>query len=264
MYYKELLKKLRVVEPKTESIISVRGGAEDSRTSEDILSLSRDWVNQIKSSARAASAAVSKETRNSFSDGFLQTFKQNSEKPVEPEVRKEAFVEKRSTTSPSTYANKRPSEYTSFKDAIDATEGGAAYDTLFSFSQREGKRFAGVDVSKMSLRELKQFANPSGEYGQWVKKTLAESGQKARVATPMGRYQFVGSTLFGLAKEMGLSDDTIFDAKTQDMVFDYYLKKTINSADTTEGKIAALRGAWEGFKSVPTATLASLLAKYEG
>jgi len=77
-----------------------------------------------------------------------------------------------------------PSNISSFLGVMDKHEGGGSYDTLFGHSQDK----FGVKPSEMTLGQLYAFSDPSGEYGQWVK------GQVGRVATPMGRYQFVGTT----------------------------------------------------------------------
>jgi len=277
MYYKEILKNIRAnlntPEVQTQSLITAKGEEKDQRTTEDLLSISRDWLSQIKNSSREAMKLAPKSS-GSFTDNFAASFSATSKKVKEAKEeeakqavakeRKDGFIARRSEESPSTYAPKRPSEFTSFEDAIDATEGGGDYNTLFGFSEKEGRAFEGVNVSEMTIGELKKFANPSGEYGQWVKQELANSGQKARVATPMGRYQFVGSTLFPLAKELGLDDNTVFDKTTQDQLFNHYLGKTMSSAETMDGKLKALRGAWEGFKHLPDATLSALVEKYEG
>jgi predicted trehalose synthase len=129
-------------------------------------------------------------------------------------------------------------------------EGAGNASTLFGHSQNGG-RFDGVDVSKMTLAQVKEFSRPDGEYGQWVKQQLAASGQKARVATPMGYGQIVGTTLRNTAQALGLSDDTIFDAATQTKMVDYLATQRIKSASTAEGRRAGMRAEWEGFKNVP-------------
>ncbi len=142
-----------------------------------------------------------------------------------------------------------------FVALTDKVEGGGDYDTLFGFSNRN--RYSGTKVSQMTIGEIKAFAKPSGDYGQWVK------GQVGRVATPMGRYQFVGTTLAAVANKMGLPDDTVFNQTTQDAMFKNYLGEKIASADTMSGKIAAVRAGWEGYKSVNSATLAKLITDFE-
>lgn len=139
---------------------------------------------------------------------------------------------------------------------IDKHEGGGRYDTLFGHSQNSGQ-FAGVDVSKMTLADVYQFSDPSGEYGQWVK------GKVGRVATPMGRYQIVGTTLRSAAKEMGLPPETVFDQNTQDSIAGHLAKRRLAGAGSPAAKRAAMRSEWEGFKHVSDSVLDDAIAKYE-
>lgn len=139
---------------------------------------------------------------------------------------------------------------------IDANEGGGRYDTLFGHSQNGG-RFGGVDVTKMTVADALAFASPSGEYGQWVK------GKVGRVATPMGRYQIVGTTLRGAVDELGIAPDTLFDAKTQDTIAGHLAKRRLSGAQSPAAKRAAMRAEWEGFKNVDDATLDAAIARFE-
>lgn len=139
---------------------------------------------------------------------------------------------------------------------IDAKEGGGRYDTLFGHSQNGGK-FDNVDVTKMTLGQVYDFASPKGEYGNWVK------GQVGRVATPMGRYQIVGSTLKSAAAELGLAPYTLFDAKTQDMIAGHLASRRLASASSQAAKRAAMRAEWEGLKSVSDEALDRAIAQYE-
>lgn len=139
---------------------------------------------------------------------------------------------------------------------VDRTEGGGGYDTLFSFSNREGGQFSSISVSQMSIGELKDFAD--GPYGEWSK------GQLGYKATPMGRYQIVGTTLSQTAKEMGLHDNIVFTPEVQDAMFHHLAKKAISGKTSAAGKREALRGTWEGFKSVSDAELDAAIADFEG
>jgi len=143
-----------------------------------------------------------------------------------------------------------------FASLLAAKEGGGRYDTLFGHSQNGG-RFAGVDVSKMTLDQASDFASPSGEYGQWVKSKVG------RVATPMGFGQIVGTTLRATAKEMGLPGDTLFDERTQTAMVNHLAAKRIRGAKSQAAKRAGLRAEWEGFKNVSDADLDRAIAKFE-
>lgn len=140
---------------------------------------------------------------------------------------------------------------------IDATEGGGQYNTLYGHSQNGG-RFNGVDVTNMSLAELYDFSDPSGDYGRWV----AEN-DGGTVATPMGRHQIVGTTLRGAAKEMGLSPETKFTPQTQDAIAAHLARRRLNGAKDPVAKRSALRAEWAGFKNVSDEALDRAIAQFE-
>jgi conjugal transfer mating pair stabilization protein TraG len=153
---------------------------------------------------------------------------------------------------------------------IDRTEGAGDYDTLFGHAQRpggaDGGRFDDVRVSQMTLGALKAFAGVGpgmSAYGRHVYGELAQSGQEPREATPMGRYQIVGTTLARLQGEMGLSDDTVFSPRVQDAMALRLIDRRLGAAATMEGKIAGLREEWEGFQGVQAGALASAIREYE-
>lgn len=243
----------------------------DNRTAEDFMAINRDWVQQIRQSSaevKEKMKVTDKTKEQGFVDGLASSLKPSGKEisEMEPEERKTALIQKRE--SPSAYAPERPKETVEriktnpegakgFLGLMDQKEGGGNYDTLFGHSQKEGKAFSGKKVSEMTIGELKEFTNPSGSYGQWVKSKVG------RVATPMGRYQIVGSTLKQTAKEMGLSDDTVFDKNTQDAMFNHILGKAISGGKTMDEKVKRVKGQWEGFNSVPKATLAAMIEDWE-
>lgn len=135
---------------------------------------------------------------------------------------------------------------TAFSAYIDRTESGGAadqYDTLFGHRNRQN----GVRVSEMTIGQAIEFASPSGQYGQSVN---AEIG---RVATPMGKFQIVGSTLRDLQKELDLPDDVPFSPAVQEQLGLYLAQKRVFGPKTREAQRAGLRSEWEGFKNVSDA-----------
>lgn len=146
----------------------------------------------------------------------------------------------------------------SFLSALDKHEGGGDYNTLFGHAQRSGGEFSGVQVSQMPIKDVLAFADPSGRYAQSVK------GKVGRVATPMGRHQIVGTTLRNAVREMGLDPNAAFDQSTQDAIANHLAQRRISSANTLSGKMAALRSEWEGFRNVPDAQLAQIVADLQG
>ncbi|NZD62894.1 hypothetical protein HX900_17460 [Rhizobium sp. WYCCWR 11290] len=141
----------------------------------------------------------------------------------------------------------------SFIAAVDRTEGAGDYDTLFGHAQKDGP-FAGTSVSSMPIKDVLAFTDPSGPYAQFVK------GKVGRVATPVGKYQTVGTTLRGAVDALGLDPTAPYDKATQDRVASYLARQRIASADTLPGKISALRSEWEGFKNVPDSEMAKIVA----
>lgn len=139
---------------------------------------------------------------------------------------------------------------------LSQKEGGGRFDTLFGHSQNGG-RFAGVDVSKMTLDEIEQFSRPDGEYGQWVK------GKVGRVATPMGAAQIVGTTARNTRKALGLSGDTVFNEDTQMRMAGHLADQRLRAAKSPAAKLAGMRAEWEGFKSVPDDVLLKAISMYE-
>ncbi|MGO7979558.1 lytic murein transglycosylase [Rhizobium johnstonii] len=141
----------------------------------------------------------------------------------------------------------------SFLSAVDQEEGAGNYDTLFGHAQKNGP-FAGTSVSSMPIRDVIAFTDPSGPYAQSVK------GQIGRVATPVGRYQVVGTTLRNAVGAIGLDPSAPFDRNAQDAIGAYLARQRIASANSLPGQIAALRQEWHGFKNVPDAQMAQVVA----
>lgn len=141
----------------------------------------------------------------------------------------------------------------SFLAAVDKTEGAGDYDTLFGHAQKNGP-FAGTAISQMPIRDVLAFTDPSGPYAQYVKDKVG------RVATPVGKYQTVGTTLRGAVGALGLDPNAPYDQAAQDRVASYLARRRIASADTLPGKIQALRTEWDGFKNVPDSEMAQIVA----
>jgi hypothetical protein len=107
-------------------------------------------------------------------------------------------------------------------------ESGGDYNALFGFANRPGGQFAHIQPSQMTVGQVMDFTNPKGAYGQTVK------GQIGRVATPVGAYQVVGTTLRAAVNALGLDPNMPFDKNTQDMIGQWIY--------ANQGP-----GAWEGW-----------------
>lgn len=122
-----------------------------------------------------------------------------------------------------------PANWLEIRNGIFAGESGGDYDALYGFQNRRGGRFANVKLTEMTVEEAIEFSRAGGEYGQWVK------GQIGRVATPMGAYQIVGTTLRAAARAMKLQGDEIMSETLQDRIALWIYR--------TQGT-----GAWVGYR----------------
>ena len=95
---------------------------------------------------------------------------------------------------------------------IFAGESGGDYNALFNYQNRPNDIFADVRVSDMSIADVLRFTDPSGEYGQYVAATRPDP--ERGVATPVGAYQVVGSTLRDAVKALNLDPNQKFNKAT--------------------------------------------------
>lgn len=119
---------------------------------------------------------------------------------------------------------------------IFAGESGGDYNALFGYQNRPNGRFSDVNLTSMPIGDVLSFTDPSGAYGQYVK------GQVGRVATPVGAYQVVGSTLRDAVNALGIDPSQPFDQATQDRIGRWIYE--------TQGT-----GAWEGYR--PNSTVST-------
>jgi len=124
---------------------------------------------------------------------------------------------------------KTPNGWDGIKAGIFAGESGGDYNALFGFQNRPGGAFSNVQLTNMSVDDALKFADPNGPYGQHVK------GQIGRVATPLGAYQVVGTTLAAAKKGLGLRGDEVMTPALQDRIGQWIYQN--------QGT-----GAWEGYK----------------
>lgn len=144
-----------------------------------------------------------------------------------------------------------------FLPFVDRTEGGGRYDTLFAHAQRTDTPLRGVDITGKTIDELRQFSGPQGPYGQWSRQKLGYR------ATPMGRFQFVGTTMAEVADRMGLSGDTLFTPEVQNAMFENEVSRVLSSARSRPAQRQALRGVWEGFKNASDAELDRAIEQFQ-
>ena len=141
-----------------------------------------------------------------------------------------------------------------FSSFIDSQESGGAsdqYDTLYGHRNRDN----GVRVSQMTIGEAGRFSATDGAYGQSVK------GEIGRVATPMGKFQIVGSTLRKMQSDLGLPDNLPFSPAVQEQMGMYLAQQRVNGPRTIESMREGLRNEWEGFKNLSNEELDSIIAE---
>jgi hypothetical protein len=122
-----------------------------------------------------------------------------------------------------------PAGWDKIRNGIFAGESGGDYNALFAYQNRPGGAFEGVKLTDMTVDEALAFSDPSGPYGQWV------NGQIGRVATPMGAYQIVGTTLRAAKKGLGLVGDERMTPELQERLGQWIYRQ--------QGT-----GAWEGYQ----------------
>lgn len=122
-------------------------------------------------------------------------------------------------------------DWPTIQKRIFDTESGGDYNALYGYANRPGKAFAGTSITDMTVDQALAFADPSGPYAQSVK------SQVGRVATPMGAYQVVGSTLADAKRGLRLTGSEKMTPGLQDMIGKWVLN--------TQGP-----GAWEGLKNI--------------
>jgi hypothetical protein len=154
--------------------------------------------------------------------------------------------------------------YAKSLELITAYES-SEYTALLRYSNRPGRHFEDVDITKMTLGEVIEFAQARGEgtYRDWSIENMPEGtaayahNEKVRAnlqaiedkrkekgitqeeiddfiktfkpedlqflaSTPMGRYQFVGTTLKSIATRENIDLERIFNEELQDELFILY------------------------------------------
>lgn len=130
-----------------------------------------------------------------------------------------------------------------FSNHIDRTESGGGsdqYDTLYGHRNRQN----GVQVSKMTLGQAKDYSAAEGDYGNSVKNELGY------LATPMGKFQIVGTTLRRVQKNLNLPDDVPFSPAVQEQIGLYLAQQRVQGPLTRESMRSNLKSEWEGFKNL--------------
>ena len=123
--------------------------------------------------------------------------------------------------------------------------GRGGYDSLYDQSQKE--TFKGIVPTEMTIGEVLAFQKKRGKgsYASFVK----ANNPSGRLSTPVGKFQYVGSTLQDEVDKNGYDLNTKFDANMQDTIFYNHANRIIKNLKTQAGKRSKMRSTWEGFKS---------------
>ena len=167
-----------------------------------------------------------------------------------------------------------PRQRLSVDTLTDVESGRGGANALLNQAQ-EGA-FAGTNVSEMSVGDIMAFQQKRGpgsyhEYSKNNMPTNTIAYEKGLGSTPVGKYQFVGNTMKYLKKrgvldELNITDDTIFTEDVQDKLFLRYAQDVIGNFNSDQGKIGAMRSAWEGLKNkntVPDAKVLEIIKQIE-
>lgn len=138
---------------------------------------------------------------------------------------------------------------------IDRYEASGDYNALLNFSNREGGEFSHIRVSEMTLEEVIRFTSQrgAGSYHGWSIVNMPE-GTEAHAngwgSTPVGRYQFVGTTLKDVADRGNFDTSRTFNKNLQDEMFLWYARSNILGHSEDE-QVRRLRSLWEGLRNAP-------------
>tara|TARA_R110001592_G_scaffold56577_2_gene172429 strand:+ start:406 stop:3447 length:3042 start_codon:yes stop_codon:yes gene_type:complete len=163
------------------------------------------------------------------------------------------LLEKDDGTSPDASATTTPTaDYVGPTNKISMQESSNNPNALWKNSETDTFKDQ-PPVAEQTLAEVLEFVKIDGKYANWSKtQNNPASGGSGKIHTPVGKYQFVGATLRDIKTrggfdELGITDDTVFSEETQDKLFSWYIKDTIQAAETdgTDPK-AKIRGRFEG------------------
>lgn len=92
-------------------------------------------------------------------------------------------------------------------------ESKGDYNALFNYQNKEDGLFSDVKITDMTIDEALAFADPKGDYANYV--SLQNDGT---IATPMGAYQIVGKTLRGAKEALNLDGGLKLTKNVQDRI----------------------------------------------
>lgn len=147
-------------------------------------------------------------------------------------------------------------EGSAFRTAL-AEQEAESYSTIFGDAEKRGGKFAGKDVTTMSMSEVFDFIKPGGAFNQYNKDTYGKN------TTAIGKYQMVGATLRdlrdrGVLEKLGITEDTPFSRETQDKIAMYLAERRVKGK-SLEAARKGMRNEWEGFKKLSNSELDTII-----
>ena len=135
-----------------------------------------------------------------------------------------------------------------FRTALSAVEADD-YDTMFGNAETGDTPFKGTYVSQMSMSEVFDLVKGGGAWNKYNKKNHDEN------TTAIGKYQMVGATLRDLKsrgelKKLGITDDTKFNKKTQDMIAMHLAERRVKPNYSEKEARQQIRNEWAGFENL--------------
>jgi len=156
-----------------------------------------------------------------------------------------------------------------YTDPLSKGESSNNIDALYSLTKDKlSGKYANYKVSQNTIGANLDFARKGGESGYFDSSIGLVEGSPNSGTTPMGKWQFVHTTLEDIANrtnnfkdlgegfENGL--DTVFDTKAQDKIHAWYINDTLNQArkdgpNTRGNFVRRLKARYEAFqKENPT------------
>ena len=146
------------------------------------------------------------------------------------------------------------------------TEGESNNDYNALLIGMQGKKKTYFETAKqltqMTTQEVFDLTNQDGEYFKWSKINMPKNTsayRQGKASTPVGKYQFLGSTLkdfvgssddpdsyAGTFVRLGINKDTLFNEETQDKLFREFARiKLLKAGDNPAAKRDAMRNTWE-------------------
>ena len=156
------------------------------------------------------------------------------------------------------------SQAVGWTDPLSKGEGNDNVDALYNLTKGKlSGKYANYKVSQNTIGANLDFARKGGESGYFDSSIGLVEGMPNAGTTPMGKWQFVHSTLEDIAnrtnnfKDLGEGFEnglnTIFDAKAQDKIHAWYINDTLNQArkdgpNTRRNFVSRLKARYEAFK----------------